>query len=149
MKNDNAFLMLAIWLIYGLAVLASPFIRRWFTQPPTIKESIDSLVTGHFGPILDSWMGGALLLSVAFYMGYKLSRLWFSWYLGVSLLFNGHNNEAGGGARIEGFKHILRIKVEKSKLTVHVIGFDEAETDIEDLSPRLVDKFELECRTIT
>lgn len=46
-----------------------------------------------------------------------MSRVWFSWYLAVSLLFNGHNNEAGRAARIQGYKHILRIKVEKDKLT--------------------------------
>ncbi len=149
MKKDSGFLMLAVWLIYGAVVVASPFMARQFFHPLTAKELIDLFVTGHFGQISDFWIAGALLLAVAFYVGYRMSRLWFSWYLGVSLLFNGHNNEAGGAARIEGFKHILRIKVEKTKLTVHVIGFDQAETDIEDLKPRLVDKFELHCETIT
>ncbi len=82
------------------------------------------------------------------YLGYYLSRVWFSWYLAVSLAFNGHNNEAGGAARIEGFKHILRIKVEREKLTVYVIGFDEAKPEIDQLSLRLVDKFSLECQPV-
>jgi hypothetical protein len=148
MKRGSAFLMLAVWLIYGATVLASPFVLRWFMEPQTSKTLIDSLVMNHFGPVLDLWIRGALLLVVAFYIGYRMSRLWFSWYLGVSLLFNGHNNEAGGGARIEGFKHILRVKVEESKLTVYVIGLEKAETDMENMSPKLVDKFELECKPI-
>ena len=60
------------------------------------------------------------------YLGYRMSRVWFSWYLAVSLAFNGHNNEAGGAARIQGYKHILRIKVEPTKITVYVIGFKSA-----------------------
>lgn len=84
-----------------------------------------------------------LLLLIVAYLGYRMSRVWFSWYLAVSLLFNGHNNEAGGAARIQGYKHILRIKVERDKLTVYVIGFDDAEIELDKLKPRLVDKFEL------
>ena len=83
------------------------------------------------------------------YIGYVMSRVWLSWYLAVTMFFDGHNNEIGGAARIEGFKHILRIKVEEEKLTVYVIGFDEAEPEMRDLKLKLVDKFELNCKTIS
>jgi hypothetical protein len=82
---------------------------------------------------------------VVAYIGYYMSRVWFSWYLAVSLAFDGHNNEAGGAARLEGFKHILRIRVKKEELTVYVIGFEEAKTDIDKLELTLVDKFTLYC----
>ena len=49
------------------------------------------------------------------YIGFLMSRVWLGWYLAVSMKFDGHNNEAGGAARIEGFKHILRIKVRRRK----------------------------------
>ena len=74
-----------------------------------------------------------------------MSGIWFSGYPGASVLFNGHNNEAGGLARIEGFKHILRIKVEEKRLTLYVIGMNDACSDIKDLKLKLVDKFVPTC----
>jgi hypothetical protein len=94
------------------------------------------------------WLSAVLGLLLAVFLGYRMSRVWFSWYLAVALAFNGHNNEAGGAARIEGFKHILRIRLKGDKLTVYVIGFDDAATELKDLKPRLVDKFDLESKAI-
>ncbi|HEY0458533.1 MAG TPA: hypothetical protein VGC97_05225, partial [Pyrinomonadaceae bacterium] len=55
-------------------------------------------------------------------------------------------NEAGGMARIEDFKQILRIKVEQEKLTVFVIGLDTVRPNLDShLKLKLVDKFELNC----
>jgi hypothetical protein len=37
---------------------------------------------------------------------------------------------------------------EKDKLTVYVIGFDDAEIELDKLEPRLVDKFELKSTSL-
>jgi hypothetical protein len=159
MKRGNAYLLAVAWVIYGLIVLVTPLLLFKYVQPsvqsinnisnlliePNVR-SIGNIVNSFVGkylPSTSSWLPVVILLLIVAYLGYRMSRVWFSWYLAVSLLFNGHNNEAGGAARIQGYKHILRIKVEKDKLTVYVIGFDDAEIELDDLEPRLVDKFEL------
>jgi hypothetical protein len=38
--------------------------------------------------------------------------------------------------------------MESNKLSVYVIGFDDAETELEKLKPKLVDRFELKCKQI-
>lgn len=148
MKTRKPFLFLLAWVLYGAIVLLSPFVLARFAKPHTVCEVIFGWATAQFGSPIGSWIGAVLLLLVAFYVGYRLSCLWFSWYLGASLLFNGHTNEAGGAARIEGFKHILRIKVQPDRLTVHVIGFEYADPELESLKLKLVDKFELRTKSI-
>ena len=146
MKTRNAALMLVVWLIYGAVVLASPALWKLiFASTQTLDELLN--VNTESMDVYGSSISAVLLLLVAYYIGYRFSCIWFSWYLCVSALFNGHNNEAGGAARIEGFKHILRIKVEPEKLTVYVLGFTEEKTELDELDVRLVDKFEIEAIT--
>ncbi|MFT3765745.1 MAG: hypothetical protein QM820_09540 [Minicystis sp.] len=71
------------------------------------------------------------------------SPLWFGWYLAVALALDGHNNEAGGAARVEGYKQIIRIRITKEKLTAFVIGIDEVQDHGKNLEPRLVDVFDI------
>lgn len=144
MKRGNAYLLAVVWVIYGLIILVTPLLLITYAQTnvQSTGNIISSLVREYL-PSTIRWLPVVLLLLIVAYLGYRMSRVWFSWYLAVSLLFNGHNNEAGGAARIQGYKHILRIKVEKDKLTVYVIGFDDAEIELDKLKPRLVDKFEL------
>ncbi|MGR9037909.1 MAG: hypothetical protein ACU83O_15215, partial [Gammaproteobacteria bacterium] len=87
-------------------------------------------------------------LFAAFVLGALFSCLWFGWYLAVSLAFNGHNNEAGGGARSENYRHMIRIALRENSLTAYVIGIDTpyADTEFKTGKPtfRLVDRFTLE-----
>jgi hypothetical protein len=67
---------------------------------------------------------------VAFFAGGFFSCVWFGWYLAVALGFNAHNNEAGGAARLDAYRHFIRFKVEPDALTGYVIGFDRPCQDI-------------------
>jgi hypothetical protein len=149
MKHGNAVFLAAVWVVYGLIVLAAPLLIRKYVDPNSIISKLPDDSPLHYTIISNFPTGNlfywVLLLSLVAYAGYRISRVWFSWYLAVSLMFNGHNNEAGGAARIQDYKHILRIKVQENTLTVYVIGFDKAETELEKLSPQLFDRFELKC----
>lgn len=78
-------------------------------------------------------------------LGLVFSCVWFGWYLAVSLAFNGHNNEAGGGARSEGYRHMIRFAVRQNSLTAYVIGIDAPhspeEFNVDKPKFRLVDNF--------
>ena len=84
-------------------------------------------------------------LPVAAVLGAVMSCVWFGWYLAVALAFNGHNNEAGGAARIEEFKQFIRFKVTENELTGYVIGFDDPKVDGKDLELKIIDCFTLKC----
>jgi hypothetical protein len=76
----------------------------------------------------------------AFFTGALFSCIWFGWYLAVSLAFHGHNNEAGGGARSEQYRHMIRFKLEENRLTGYVIGID---VPVEDFKTNPEPKFRL------
>ncbi len=90
-------------------------------------------------------------LLAAFVLGAIFSCVWFGWYLAVSLAFHGHNNEAGGGARSECYRHMIRFKLTENTLTGYVIGIDEPVTDLSakvKAQPkfRLVDVFTIQAQ---
>lgn len=85
-------------------------------------------------------------LVAVFVLGFLMSCVWLGWYLAVSLAFNGHNNEAGGAARIERFKQLIRFRVRENDLTGFVIAVDDPQTDGSKLKPRLVDVFTLSVK---
>lgn len=144
MKLNRRGPLTVVWIIYGLFILITPFL---LTKQQSIGDFLSYLWNGSNTSDEFRLISGVLSVLIVTYFGYRMSRVWFSWYLAVSLAFNGHNNEAGGAARIEDFKHILRIKVEKDKITVFVIGFDRAETELEKLKPKLIEKFSLIPKT--
>lgn len=162
MVRGNRTRLTGFWFFYGLIFFVAPVLALWAFPAPektdlfshrfTIYQFVEFLTRKIliWLNLLDfeKYVFFGLSILIVGYLGYYLSRVWFSWYLAVSLAFNGHNNEAGGASRIEGFKHILRIKVEKERLTVYVIGFDDAKPEIEQLSLTLVDKFTLECKAV-
>lgn len=83
-------------------------------------------------------------LLAAFMLGAVFSCIWFGWYLAVTLAFHGHNNEAGGGARSECYRHMIRFKLTENTLTGYIIGVDKPTTDFSTTEPpkfRLVDVF--------
>jgi hypothetical protein len=85
-------------------------------------------------------------LLMAFLSGAVFSCIWLGWYLAVSLAFNCHNNEAGGGARSDKFRHMIRIKLTENTLTGYVIGIESPEEDISKTKISLVDVFTLQAR---
>jgi hypothetical protein len=88
-------------------------------------------------------------LVAAFLLGLLFSCIWFGWYLAVSLAYNGHANEAGGGARSECYRHMIRFKLTANTLTGYVIGIDTPITEISVDHPpkfRLVDVFTLHAQ---
>ncbi len=125
-KRAAAWLLTIVWLIYGSLVLALPI---WFPNTP--------------GEPVNWW----IRLLVVMILGALFSCVWLGWYLAVSLAFNGHENEAGGAARIERYKEFIRIRLTKSSLTAYVIGIDDPRTEGRSLKPKIVDVFELKAQT--
>ncbi len=112
-------LLLALWLAWGtgLIVLAG-------SEPE--KQQVN-------------WWSFGLALG----LGAILSCTWLGWYLAISLCFDGHNNEAGGGARIERFKQFIRFRLTDQGLTGYVIAIDDPNADGSKLKPKVVDVFEV------
>lgn len=84
-----------------------------------------------------------LRLGIAFVTGGMFTCIWFGWYLASTLAFGGHNNEAGGAAHLDRFRHFIRFKLEPDRLTGYVIGLERPSTDGQQLRPHLVDVFQL------
>jgi hypothetical protein len=116
-----------LWFVYGLWLLYLPFLR----DPKHSVFATRSLLLILLALVAAS-LGGLVMACVS-----------FGWYLAVSLAFNGHNNEAGGAARIEGFKAFMRIRLTPENLTAYVIGFKSPEIDGENLDLRIIDMFQL------
>jgi hypothetical protein len=118
------------WVALGAALLITPFV-------------FDASLFG--GPLVNNLNGWRTFL-LCFYaglIGAVMSCALFGWYLGVALAFNGHNNEAGGAARIEGFKHLIRFRLNNAGLTGYVIAIDKAGTEEKHLIPKIVDVFHI------
>ncbi len=123
-KMKDGWALACAWVVLGAGLLALPFLLH--------ASSLN---------IYDNrWLTLALCV-YAGVIGAIMSCALFGWYLAVALAFNGHNNEAGGAARIEKFKHLIRFRLDRNGLTGYVIGLDEVGTEGKDLRPRLVDVF--------
>lgn len=131
-KMKNGWPLVVAWVALGAALLAIPFLLDASLTPGFGDGGINRPEGG--------WarLGLCLLAAAA---GALLSCVLFGWYLAVSLAFNGHNNEAGGAARIEGFKQLVRVRLTPEGLTGYVIGFAKPETEGGRLQPKLVDVF--------
>ena len=124
-QKDCARRMWIAWIAVGLLPFLAALVMNWGDPAEVVT--------------LCRIVGAALI-------GALLSCVWFGWYLAVSLAFNAHNNEAGGGARTEQFRHLVRIKLTRDSLTGYVIGIDEPVASF-DGNPkfRLVDVFTISC----
>ncbi|HKX26121.1 MAG TPA: hypothetical protein VJ302_00380 [Blastocatellia bacterium] len=138
-RNHRRWLVWA-WVGFGGLMLASPYL---------IAEGL-----GLDGPILaEGWTGwwGPLPLELvpvmmAAVVGALIACVWLGWYLAVCFVFNGHNNEVGGAARIERFKQFIRFRLTEDGLTGYVIGIDDPQQRGRDLKPRIVDVFHLRVK---
>lgn len=117
--------LLFVWLAYGVVLLSLPLFLH-----------------DHTTPLLDAWTTRFL---VAVLFGCLMSCVSLGWYFAVSLAFNGHNDQAGGAARIEHFKEFIRIRLRENSLTAYVIGVDEPKMHGSELRPRIIDVFELKA----
>jgi hypothetical protein len=116
---NRRWLLLGLWLAFGVVELA---IAVHQPEPRPLTFPSLAAVAG---------------------LGALFGCVWFGWYLAVASLFNAHNNEVGGAARIERFKQIVRIRLRGNELTAFVIAFDEPAVDAARLQPRLADVFRL------
>lgn len=102
----SSWLLLAMWLVAGGGVVGI------------------SLAFGELHGIT------GMRFVVAFLAGGFFSCVWFGWYLAAMMGFNAHNNEAGGAARHDAYRHFIRFKVERDAITGYVIGFDRPCQDV-------------------
>lgn len=123
-KKRNGWPLAIAWVVFGVVLLSIPFILH--ATPLNLFADRRSIF---------------LLCFYAGFVGALMSCVLFGWYLAVSLAFNGHNNEAGGAARSERFRHLIRFRLTPNDLTGYVIGIDEVETEGKKLRPKLVDVF--------
>jgi hypothetical protein len=153
-------LLTAAWVVFGAVILLLP---AWFHERSNVVTVV-GFETQYYSSFLpQSWMDSIqhfyasnnhnplwfvstimiISLAMAVVLGFLLSMAWLSWYFAVALGFNGHNNEVGGAARIEEYKHIVRIRLRNRDLTAFVIAFDKPEAEGKNLKPKLVDVFQL------
>ena len=145
-RLENGWPLAIAWIIFGGALLITPFILHAGLPTPLVFWEILPSAVIFDGLALnmpaDRWARFFLCLLAAA-IGAFMSCVLFGWYLAVSLAFNGHNNEAGGAARIEGFKQLIRFRINRDGLTGFVIAIDKPNTigGEGNLEPRLVDVF--------
>ncbi len=82
-----------------------------------------------------------------------LGTSYFAWYLAVTSLLDGHNNEVGGAARVSRFRQLIRFRVNSSGLTGFVIAVNntpgvetiaDKKRPVENLQLKLVDVFRVD-----
>ncbi|MBY0475357.1 MAG: hypothetical protein K2Q13_09900 [Nitrosomonas sp.] len=152
------------WFIICAAAIAITLIAGRLSAHPYFFSEFSSDIQKKIGQgLLIAWvvigiaaffaiMQGELVavdgsrLLMASLSGAIFSCIWLGWYLAVSLAFNCHNNEAGGGAQSEKFRHMIRIKLTEDTLTGYVIGIETPEEDISKTKICLVDVFTLQAR---
>jgi len=146
-KRNSRVGLALLWLVYGAVMLGLPWITNWalgkfpgyegysliFPNPQGWSTLIPAILAGIIGAII--------------------CCLWTGWYFAVSFLFNGHNNEVGGTARVENFKEFIRFRLTNHSLTGYVIAVDDVSligktenghvNDGSDLQVRLIDVFHL------
>lgn len=112
-----------------------------------LDSDIVRYVTNLFGVVQSDTLNNIGVCVVAGFVGVLSSCVWLGWYFATALAFDGHNNEAGGAARIERFKQFIRFRLTDEGLTGFVVAIDDPEEDGNKLRPRLVDVIHLTRKT--
>lgn len=141
MRRDRAVLLALAWISYGIVMVTVP----WWTTSTRLPFA-DELHVAPFGLAEVTPWQGLLRSLVAASVGAVISCSFFGWYLAVCFMFNGHNNETGGAARVEDFKGFVRVCLRKESLTVYAIAVDRPARDGRDLSARVIDVFTLRTK---
>jgi hypothetical protein len=136
-------------LVYAALMIFLPYLTaRVFGSPASYAAS-----SGLFPHDYHDGWSGLLPAIVSGLVAVVTSCVWLGWYLAVALSFGGHNNEAGGGARIERFKEFVRVRLARDRatgedsLTAYVIAVDDPKKKGAELQPRLADVFTLRRKT--
>lgn len=140
-RNSRAGLTL-LWLVYGAVMLALPWITNWVSSRFPGYEGYSLIF-----PNPQGWFA-AIPAIIAAIIGAVICCLWTGWYFAVSFIFNGHNNEVGGTARVEGFKEFIRFRLTKDSLTGYVIAVDDVSQIGETRNGRTMDGSDLEVKLI-
>ena len=132
-------LLALLWIAYGLLMLSLPWIVGGAAgeMPAWVGRCMEGVGLGlhlHYPRLL-----------VAGGLGALLSCVWLGWYFAISLAFNGHEEEAGGAARLERYKEFIRIRLTPDTLTAYVIAIDDPRSNGRDLRAKIVDLFELKA----
>ena len=146
LKKDSRVGLTILWLVYGAVMLALPWITKWALNIAGIEYVL-------IFPEPRGWFT-LIPAAVAGLIGAIICCLWIGWYFAVSFIFNGHNNEVGGTARIENFKEFIRFRLTKDGLTGYVIAVEDVSLigkpdkdgrimDGSDLQVKLIDIFHL------
>lgn len=157
MSAGSARFLAALWFVYGGVILLLPYLTFLGLQKLGLRDSfwfwpshpLDGVVgSGEFASYdwwgsYRSWWALAPAVLLAGVAGAAMSCVWFGWYLAVCLGFNGHNNEAGGAARIENYKEFIRFRLTKDSLTGYVIAVKVPQIDGQKLEPKIIDVFRL------
>jgi hypothetical protein len=156
-KNLGGWLTFA-WLVFGALMLALPALvydgliengprffstdtLNFFFSPKTFNPELSFSGYEWWDHTGGWWRLIPILIAGVF--GAFLSCVWLGWYLGVCLGFHGHNNEAGGAARIEKFKQLIRFRLTEDSLTGYVIAVDEPKRKGQEMYPDIIDVFHL------
>lgn len=136
-RDNNRQFLVVLWVGFGLLTIVLPSIYLALLPEGELVRTLMQM---------SGWERLWLCAGAAI-IGAVMSCVWFGWYLAVAMIFNGHNNEAGGAARLVGYKQFMRIRLTEKDLTAYVIGFDDARPEGKDLTGghnlRLVDQFTL------
>ena len=116
-----------VWLAHGHSVAAAK--QALWRLPPRVWDT--------------------LRLAASAVVAMPLGTSWFVWYLAVASRLDGHNNEAGGTARVTEFRQLIRFHLRAEGLTGYVIAIrnsdhqQAAHTGGKNLEFSLVDVFTL------
>ena len=129
--GDHAFgfALLSVWVVSIAAVIAAVlYLPEVLSLPVYHTDSPWALLI----PIAAAGGIGALMSCVS-----------LGWYFAVAAAVNAHNEQAGGAARIEQFKQIIRFRVTARGLTAFVIAFDQPRMHGSELKLTLIDVFNI------
>jgi len=149
-KRNYRFALAFLWLVYGVVMLRLPWITDWALRKFADYQQYPLIFVNW-----DSWWA-VIPAILAAGIGAVICCLWTGWYFAVTFLFNGHNNEVGGTARVENFKEFIRFRITEDSITGYVIAIDDVslidepdknnpkrKMDGSDLQVRLIDVFHL------
>lgn len=144
-KRNSRIGLTLLWLVYGAVMLGLPWITKWGLNFFGYDYSLIFPNSQGWFTVLPAILAGII--------GAVICCLWTGWYFAVSFLFNGHNNEVGGTARVENFKQFIRFRITEDSITGYVIAVDDVSpvgetenghtNDGSDLQVKLIDVFYL------
>lgn len=141
-KRNSRFALTLLWLVYGAVMLRLPWITDWALRKFAGYQEYPLIFTNSEG-----WFAviPAILAGI---IGAVICCLWTGWYFAVTFLFNGHNNEVGGTARVENFKQFIRFRLTNDSITGYVIAVDDVSRIGEEENGRTLDGSDLKVQLI-